>query len=61
MSDSRQVGACVPALMHYALVALAKSEGRSVSAIIKDFIDEGLRRQAALPREAKPKKRKPKR
>ena len=43
MSDARQV---VPALMHYAPVALAKSEGRSVSAVIKNFIDEGLQRQA---------------
>jgi hypothetical protein len=49
MSDARQV---VPALMHNALVALTKSEGRAVSAVIKDFIDEGL------PREEAAKKRK---
>jgi hypothetical protein len=55
MSDARRVGFSVPALMRYALVALANSEGRAVSAVIKNFIDEGLRRQA---REEAAKKRK---
>jgi hypothetical protein len=51
MSDARQVSTSVPALIHYALVAVAKEEGRSVSSVIN--IEEGLQRQARLPREAK--------
>jgi hypothetical protein len=55
MGDARQISTSVPTLMHYALVVLAISEGRSVSAVIKDFIDEGLQRRA---REEAAKKRK---
>jgi hypothetical protein len=41
--------------MHCALVAIAKAEGRSVSSVIKGFIDEGLQRQARETKGKKPR------
>jgi predicted transcriptional regulator len=50
---SKQIGVRVPNDMHAALSALARSHRRSVGFVVRDFIDEGLRREA---RDAKTKK-----
>jgi hypothetical protein len=52
---SKQIGVRVPLAMYAKLAALAKAERRGVGFIVKDLVDEGLRRREARPKKPRPK------
>jgi predicted HicB family RNase H-like nuclease len=46
--SSKQIGVRVPNAMHAALAALAKAQRRSIGFVVRDFIEDGLRREARV-------------